>query len=84
MKRLGFILMLSVVSLLIACSEDERDTDFINDADAPSEVSLAFVVTNDDSGLVSMTPSGVGASFFDVFFTENTETAVRLFSRGSH
>ncbi|WP_370392495.1 hypothetical protein [uncultured Winogradskyella sp.] len=78
MKRIGFIVLASVLTVLMACSEDERDIDFINDVEAPSDVSILFVPTTDNSGLVTLIPSGTGASFFDVFFTENTQNPVRL------
>ncbi len=78
MKRIGFIVLASVLTVLMACSEDERDIDFINDVEAPSDVSVLFVPTTDNSGLVTLIPSGTGASFFDVFFTENTQNPVRL------
>lgn len=78
MKKVKNILWVSVFILLIGCSQDERDTGFINNADAPSEVSLQFISTADNSGLVSMIPSAIGASFFDVYFTDNSQNPVRL------
>ncbi|OZV67219.1 PKD domain-containing protein [Winogradskyella aurantia] len=78
MKKFGYIICLSVLTLLAACSEDERDIDFINDAPAPSDVSVLFISTADNSGSVSMIPTGTGASFFDIYFTGSTTQPERV------
>jgi hypothetical protein len=78
MKRLQIILTMLSALVLTTCADDERDTDFINDAAAPSNISLLFEVTSDNTGLVSMTPSAEGASFFEIFFDSNEETSVTV------
>jgi hypothetical protein len=78
MKRLHFLFAIISALVLTTCAEDERDTDFINNAPAPSNVSLLFEVTSDNSGLVSMTPSAEGATSFEIFFDSNSETSVTL------
>ena len=73
MKRIQLILTFISALVLTTCADDDRDTDFINDAAAPTNISLLFEVTQDNSGLVSMTPSAEGATFFEIFFDANGE-----------
>jgi len=90
MKSFKYILICLLAVVLINCEEDERSTDFLNNAPAPSDISLLFKVTADNSGLVSMTPSAAGASFFDVFFQnervrlEPGETFDNVFDEGTY
>ncbi|UOB16793.1 hypothetical protein [Abyssalbus ytuae] len=75
MKILNFILSIVLgLSLIIACSERELDTSFIDNATAPSEVSVLATVSQDNSGVVTLTPSGTGVSTFDIVPGDGSET----------
>ena len=79
MKRINLILTLISLAVLTTCSDDDiRDTSYLNNVEAPTNVSLLFSVTQDNTGLVTMTPSGEGAMIFNVFFGDGTQAPVKL------
>ena len=78
MKNIKLILASFFLIAIIGCEDDERSTDFINDAAAPSEVLLQFRTTQDNSGLVTITPNAVGATKFDIAFGDGTGNAVEV------
>ncbi|MFK7832751.1 MAG: PKD domain-containing protein [Winogradskyella sp.] len=78
MKNIKLILASFLLIAFIGCEEDERDIEFINNAQAPSEVLLQLRTTQDNSGLVTMTPTAVGATTFEIFFDNTTEESAVL------
>jgi len=78
MKNIKLILASLLFIAFIGCEEDERETQFIEDANAPSELNLQFRTTQDNSGLVTITPTAVGATKFDVNFGDGSEDSVSL------
>ena len=69
MKTLKYILSLCVVILaLTTCSDDEKDLNFISNVEAPSDLAMLFQVTQDNTGLVTITPTAQGAIGFDIYF----------------
>ncbi len=78
MKKLKLILASFLLLAFIGCEDDERDTGFINEADAPSEVILQLRTTQDNSGLVTITPNAVGATKFEIFFGDGSGQSVEL------
>jgi hypothetical protein len=67
----GFVCLLAVG---IGCTVDgiDDDTSFIETAVAPTNVAALYNITQDNSGLVTITPSGEGAVSFDIYFGDNT------------
>lgn len=57
----------------MACNQDDDNTDFINEIPAPSNVSALVTVTQDNTGLVTITPFGEGASTFVVNYGDGSE-----------
>ena len=78
MKTIRLILMSFLFIAFIGCEEDERSTQFLDNADAPTEVALQFRATQDNSGLVTITPTAVGATQFEIFFGDGTGNSVTL------
>ena len=57
--------LLFVFTTIISCNEDfMEETDF--GIVAPSEVSARFQITQDNTGLVTITPTAVNAISFDI------------------
>lgn len=78
MKYLKPILVLFILGIaILACEKDEVSYAF-QEISAPTKVDAVFEITQDDTGLVTVTPSGEGAQSFDVYFgdvvDENPET----------
>ncbi len=79
MKILKYIFSLSVVLLaLTTCSDDQKDINFSTSVEAPSELAMLFQVTQDNTGVVSITPTAQGAVEFDVHFGDDTSDPVNF------
>ncbi|CAM1344969.1 PKD domain protein [Tenacibaculum amylolyticum] len=76
MKKIYYHLCILLV-LLIACTED-RDTSFLDTIVAPSNVAATYELTQDNSGLVTITPTADGAVRFMVYFGDNTPDPIAL------
>ncbi|WP_406684694.1 hypothetical protein N1F78_02910 [Seonamhaeicola sp. MEBiC1930] len=67
MKTLKYIYAFSMAFLLLfSCVEDDNDLTFIEEVVAPSNVSAQFQITQDNSGLVTITPNSVGAVSYNI------------------
>lgn len=79
MKRIFYILSVFVGVLFFSCTEDDnRDTDFIDEVAAPSDLDLLFTITQDNTGLVTITPNAVGATTFEVFYGDGSGQSAKL------
>lgn len=78
MKIFKILAMLTISVLVFTGCEDDEITNYaFQDVSAPENVTAAFDVSQDDSGTVTITPSGEGASVFqiDLGNGETTEIA---------
>ena len=78
MKKLKYLfLSICVISVYFACSDDDFDnTDFLSTAKAPTNVTVLFQVTQDNTGVVTLTPNSDGAAFYNINFGDgSTEIA---------
>lgn len=79
MKILKHTLRLCLLMLvLFSCSEDDSNTDFVDSIEAPTNVSAHVVVTQDNTGLVTITPLGEGLTSFEVDFGDGSEGSEKL------
>ncbi len=80
MKNINkLITSLLVMFFFIACTEDFMDdTDFANSIVPPSNISAAFIVTQDNSGDVTITPSADNALSFVVDFGDGSSVSSSL------
>ena len=61
---------------LAGCSKVKNDDiSFVQTGTAPSDGMVDFKITNDNSGLVTITPNGTAVAAFNVFFGDGTTTA---------
>ena len=93
MKYLKHLLVfIAVLGLLGSCEDDDQLTYVFQEVSAPTNLSALFDIANDDTGTVSVTPTGEGASLFQVYFgdVENEkatevapgETATHVYAEG--
>lgn len=54
------------------------DLSFVDAAAAPAKLSVMFDITQDNTGLVTITPNGEGAVFYDVYYGDATTVPVNL------
>ena len=78
MKSLRLILVSFLLITFLGCEEDERGTQFVDNAEAPTDVSLQFRTTQDNSGLVTITPNATGATQFQIAFGDGSGNTVNL------
>ena len=66
----GFVCLMAIA---ISCTVDgiDDDTSFINSADAPANVAAFYNITQDNTGLVTITPTGDGAVSYDIYYGDS-------------
>jgi len=72
MKNIQRIYSAFIILFLVNACTDERSLDFLDNIPAPSNVSAVYTITQDNSGLVTITPTGEGATSFDIYFGDTT------------
>jgi hypothetical protein len=78
MKTIKYLFSICLIVLTVwTCADDEKNVD-LNSATAPTELDIQFQITQDNSGLVTMTPLGEGAVSFDISFGDDTPDPVSL------
>ena len=74
-----FLSAFLMIALFAGCEKaDTNDLSFVDAAAAPAKLSVMFDITQDNSGLVTITPNGEGAIFYDVYYGDATTTPVNL------
>ena len=74
MKSLKYIFSMALLLTVIAgCKKDKYDdTSFVTNAAAPAKLSALFNITQDNTGLVTITPNGEGGISYDIFYGDTT------------
>ncbi|APU68292.1 PKD domain-containing protein [Christiangramia flava] len=80
MKIFRLLMVLFISALCFTACEDEEITNYaFQDVSAPANVTADFDIAQDDSGTVTITPSGEGAQTFQVYFgDEENETPTEI------
>lgn len=80
MRYMKYITLFFLVALIaIGCKKEKyEDTSFVAAANGPDSLSVLFEITQDNSGLVTITPNGVGAVSYDVYYGHGPATAVNI------
>lgn len=74
MKNIKFIFgFLCLLAVGISCTVDgiDDDTSFIETAVAPTNVAAFYNITQDNTGLVTITPAGEGAVSYDIYYGDS-------------
>ena len=73
---LGMLITLAVVS---GCKKNVfDDTSSIAGIAIPANLSAMFNITQDNTGLVTITPNGEGGAYYDIFYGDATTAPVRV------
>jgi hypothetical protein len=75
-----------MLAVTISCSVPEGidgDTSFLNSASDPAAVSALATITQDNTGKVTLTPRGEGATKFEVYFGDGTAQPAIVTAGGS-
>ena len=71
-KTLKTLKTLFVLLILVGCTDDERDLSYLSSIELPSNISVSFNITQDNTGAVTLSPSADAASKFEIFFGDDT------------
>ncbi|OOQ59790.1 hypothetical protein [Mucilaginibacter pedocola] len=75
MKAIKYYLGLTLVLAAAAgCKKDYIDTSFVSQAAAPGKLGVLFSITQDNTGMVTITPNGEGVTSYDVYFGDGGDT----------
>jgi hypothetical protein len=75
-KILSLVTLLAVLS---GCEKDNfGDTAFLESAKAPANLNPFFNITQDNTGLVTITPNGDGARAYDIYFGHGGTNPTRV------
>ena len=73
MKKLKVLITFVFAAIAFGCSSDDSSSlDDLNNVGAPANISGLFTITQDNSGLVTITPNAEGATRFDVYYGDGT------------
>lgn len=68
-----------LVAALGSCKKVKNDdVSFIETATAPAKLSVLFDITQDNTGLVTITPNGEGAIYYEIYFGDATTVAANV------
>ena len=75
-----YILTLSILLATLAGCQKEKfeDVSFAPNGKAPDSLSVLFEITQDNTGLVTITPNGVGAISYDVYYGHGPATPTKV------
>lgn len=77
MKKLKFILPLFLLTYFMSCT-DENDLIDTNSLEAPSNISALMTITQDNTGTVTILPSGQGITQFQIDFGDGSPVSASL------
>ncbi|MDI1256105.1 MAG: hypothetical protein PSV16_08370 [Flavobacterium sp.] len=72
MKNLKYFFSLLFVMLILSCTKEDDGTEYLTDADAPSNLSAIFTISQDNSGNVTIRPNSDGATSYAIVFGDST------------
>ena len=75
-KIYPFLLNALFLIVVLSCTQEDRDTAFTDGIAVPSNLSLLVQITQDNTGTVTLTPSGESVAQYTIDFGDNSETAM--------
>ncbi|MCO5936536.1 hypothetical protein NAF17_13405 [Mucilaginibacter sp. RB4R14] len=80
MNAIKYFLSITLLMAVITGCKKEKfdDVSFVNNVADPAKISVLFDITQDNTGLVTITPNGEGVSTFDVYYGDGGETFVKV------
>ena len=78
-KFTNYYKALFLLLVFSACTEDDiRDLSYLSSIDLPANVSALYNITQDNTGLVTITPSGDGAVSYDINFGDSSSESTNV------
>jgi hypothetical protein len=73
MKIIKSINVLLLAILLSACATDNEVFETVDSIAAPSNISADIIISQDNTGSVTITPNGEGVSQFEIYFNDGSD-----------
>ena len=74
-----FFSLVMLLAVVVSCKKENfNDTSFVNSATSPAKLSAMFDITQDNTGLVTITPNGEGATSYDIYYGDAGTTFVNV------
>jgi hypothetical protein len=80
MKKVCYFLLTTLPLLcILSCNKDTfNDLSLVQTGSTPAKLSAFFDITQNNSGLVTITPNGEGGAVYDVYFGDATTTPAKV------
>lgn len=75
MNKIFKIINFLLIPIIFGCSDNDEGLIEVTDMGAPTGLSMDFKITQDNTGLVTITPSAENATLFQVDFGDGTEVS---------
>ena len=84
MKKLKYKISYCLALLILfSCTNEEDSFDYLNTVTAPANVSASFLITRDNTGLVTITPNAEGAVSYNITLGDGTTDVVAVKQGGN-
>ena len=70
--------ILLALLVFVSCKEEFTDLSFIDNIAPPTNVSAVYNIAQDNTGMVEITPVANGATYFDIYFGDDTTEAEKV------
>ncbi|MDY0779517.1 hypothetical protein [Tenacibaculum sp. IB213877] len=78
MKKIKTIYKALIILMIFSACTDENNLSFLDSVPVPSNVSAAYNVTQDNTGVVTISPTAEGATQFDIYFGDDTTNSAKV------
>jgi len=73
-----FLSITLVLAVFTGCKKEYTDTSFVNNAAEPAKLGVMFNITQDNTGLVTLIPSGEGVTSYDVYYGDGGDAFMKV------
>jgi hypothetical protein len=85
MKALKYIISFAMfTAVVVGCKKDTNDnTAFASSINTPSKIKALFDITQDNTGIVTITPNGEGVASFEIYYGDGTTNPGKVINGNS-
>jgi len=78
MKNIKYLIGILFIGLVAGCQGDDGDISFVENGEAPKNLSALFTITQDNTGTVTISPNGEGVISYELYYGDGTAEPVAL------
>ncbi|TXD47233.1 carbohydrate binding domain-containing protein [Polaribacter sp. IC073] len=78
MKYLKTIYKAIILLIFVSACTESENLDFLDNIPVPTNIAATYNISQDNTGVVTITPTAEGATSFDVYYGDATATSVKL------